>query len=209
VAFAAFRAAARNLWPFSLSVLPEPAVFRWVSRGKPAQFVVAATKASTQPQYQPRTLSGAMDVHAASIVAIRMMDGVEPVISGQWSVIGVMDGAEPQPPQTFKPADSLARVRGIGDTTTFRVGDGSGGLTQRGRRKAESRKRKAEGRKAELRVPNGEWRSRIDQTPSRLGDFQAVFLGRFDPQGGATRCWFRGIDYHSGNVMVLAWQASC
>ena len=39
-----------------------------------------------------------------------------------------------------------------------------------------------EGRKEELRVSNGEWRSRIDQAPSRLGDFQAVFLGGLDPQ---------------------------
>jgi len=48
-----------------------------------------ASEASTQPQDQPIKL--AMDVHAASIVVVRMLDG-----------------AKPQPPQTFKPADFLA-----------------------------------------------------------------------------------------------------
>jgi hypothetical protein len=43
-------------------------------------------------------------------------------------------------------------------------------------------KQKAESRKAKLRVSDGEWRSRIDQAFSRRGDFQNVFLGRFDPQ---------------------------
>jgi hypothetical protein len=50
-----------------------------------------ASEASTlaQPQFQQIKL--ALDVHAASIVAVRMIDG-----------------AKPQPPQTFKPADFLA-----------------------------------------------------------------------------------------------------
>ena len=50
-----------------------------------------ANKATTGPQYQQIKL--ALDVHAASIVVVRMIDG-----------------AKPQPPQTFKPADSLAWV---------------------------------------------------------------------------------------------------
>jgi hypothetical protein len=41
---------------------------------------------STPPQYQQIKL--ALDVHAASMVVVRMIDG-----------------AKPQPPQTFKPAD--------------------------------------------------------------------------------------------------------
>ena len=48
-----------------------------------------ASEAPTQPQYQQIKL--AMDVHAASIVVGRMIDG-----------------AKAQPPQTFKPADFLA-----------------------------------------------------------------------------------------------------
>ena len=48
-----------------------------------------ASKAPTGPQYQQIKL--ALDVHAASIVVGRMIDG-----------------AKPQPPQTFKPADFLA-----------------------------------------------------------------------------------------------------
>ena len=48
-----------------------------------------ASEASTQPQYQQIKL--AMDVHAASIVVSRLLEG-----------------AKPQPPQTFKPADFLA-----------------------------------------------------------------------------------------------------
>jgi hypothetical protein len=36
-------------------------------------------KASTQPQYQQLKL--AMDVHAASIVVVRMMDGAKPPVS--------------------------------------------------------------------------------------------------------------------------------
>ena len=48
-----------------------------------------ASEASTQPQYQQIKL--AMDVHAASIVVGRMIDG-----------------AKAQPPQTFTPADFLA-----------------------------------------------------------------------------------------------------
>jgi hypothetical protein len=48
-----------------------------------------ASEASTQPQYQQIKL--ALDVHAASIVVGRMIDG-----------------AKAQPPQTFKPADFLA-----------------------------------------------------------------------------------------------------
>jgi hypothetical protein len=51
-----------------------------------------ASKASTQPQYQQLKL--AMDVHAARIVVVRMMDG-----------------AKQPPPQTFKPADFLAGVQ--------------------------------------------------------------------------------------------------
>ena len=51
-----------------------------------------ASEVSTQPQYQQIKL--ALDVHAASIVVGRMMDG-----------------AKPQPPQTFKPADFLAWVK--------------------------------------------------------------------------------------------------
>ena len=47
-----------------------------------------ADEVSTQPQYLQIKL--AMDVHAASIVVGRMIDG-----------------AKPQPPQTFKPADFL------------------------------------------------------------------------------------------------------
>jgi hypothetical protein len=50
-----------------------------------------ASEASTQPQYQQIKL--ALDVHAASIVVSRMLEG-----------------AKPQPPQTFKPADFLAWV---------------------------------------------------------------------------------------------------
>ena len=34
-------------------------------------------------------------------------------------------------------------------------------------------------------MQNAEWRSRLDQTPSRLGDSQAVPLGRFGPQANA------------------------
>jgi transposase len=48
-----------------------------------------ASEASTQPQYQLIKL--ALDVHAASIVVVRMVEG-----------------AKPQPPQGFKPADFLA-----------------------------------------------------------------------------------------------------
>ena len=51
-----------------------------------------ASEASTQPQYQQIKL--AMDVHAARVVVVRMMDG-----------------AKPQPPQTFKPADFLEWVK--------------------------------------------------------------------------------------------------
>ncbi len=47
--------------------------------------------ASAQPQYQQIKL--AMDVHAAGIVVVRMVEG-----------------AKPQPPQTFKPADFLKRA---------------------------------------------------------------------------------------------------
>jgi hypothetical protein len=54
----------------------------------------AASKAPTQPQWQPQTLSRTMDVHAASKVVVRAKDGMEP-----------------KPPRTFKPADSLAWVR--------------------------------------------------------------------------------------------------
>jgi transposase len=50
-----------------------------------------ASKATTGPQYQQIKL--ALDVHAASIVAVRMLDG-----------------AKRQPPQTFKPAVFLAWV---------------------------------------------------------------------------------------------------
>jgi hypothetical protein len=47
-----------------------------------------ASPTATQPQYQQLKL--AMDVHAATIVVVRMIDG-----------------AKPQPPQTFEPADFL------------------------------------------------------------------------------------------------------
>lgn len=49
----------------------------------------AKTQDCSQPQYQQIKL--ALDVHAASVVVVRMMDG-----------------AKPQPPQSFKPADFLA-----------------------------------------------------------------------------------------------------
>jgi len=48
----------------------------------------SAVEVSTPPQYQQIKL--ALDVHAASIVVVRMVDG-----------------AKPQPPQSFKPADFL------------------------------------------------------------------------------------------------------
>lgn len=51
-----------------------------------------ASEASTQPQFQQLKL--ALDVHAASIVVVRMIDG-----------------AKPQPPQSFKPADFLEWAR--------------------------------------------------------------------------------------------------
>jgi hypothetical protein len=52
-----------------------------------ADFSLASQKSTSEmPQFKL-----AMDVHAASIVVIRMMDG-----------------AKPQPPQAFKPADFLA-----------------------------------------------------------------------------------------------------
>ena len=51
-----------------------------------------ASETVTQPSYQQIKL--ALDVHAASIVAVRMVDG-----------------AKPQPPQTFKPADFLEWAR--------------------------------------------------------------------------------------------------
>ena len=51
-----------------------------------------ASKPQSQPQYQQLKL--AMDVHAATIVVVRMLDG-----------------AKPQPPQTFKPAAYLAWVQ--------------------------------------------------------------------------------------------------
>ncbi len=47
-----------------------------------------ASKVATQPQFQQIKL--ALDVHAASVVVVRMIDG-----------------AKPQPPQSFKPADFL------------------------------------------------------------------------------------------------------
>src|SRR5512136_2862141 len=51
-----------------------------------------ASKGQAQAAYQQLEL--AMDVHAASIVVVRMVDG-----------------AKPQPPQTFKPAAFLAWVK--------------------------------------------------------------------------------------------------
>ena len=51
-----------------------------------------ASKAQNQPQYAQLKL--ALDVHAASIVVVRMLDG-----------------AKPQPPQTFKPAAFLTWVQ--------------------------------------------------------------------------------------------------
>jgi hypothetical protein len=50
--------------------------------------VASEVSTPAQPQYQQIKL--ALDVHAASIVVGRMIDG-----------------AKPQPPQTFKPADFL------------------------------------------------------------------------------------------------------
>jgi len=49
---------------------------------------------STHTQAQHQQIKLAMDVHAASIAVVRMTDG-----------------AKPQPPQTFKPADFLAWVQ--------------------------------------------------------------------------------------------------
>jgi hypothetical protein len=49
---------------------------------------VASEAHKTRPQY--RQIKLAMDVHPASIVVVRMVDG-----------------AKPQPPQTFKPTASL------------------------------------------------------------------------------------------------------
>ena len=51
-----------------------------------------ASEVSIQPQYQQIKL--ALEVHTASIVVVRLMDG-----------------AKPQPPQTFKPADCLRWIR--------------------------------------------------------------------------------------------------
>jgi len=53
----------------------------------PASGAQVASKPPTQRQDQARTLSGAMGVHAACMAVVRMMDG-----------------AIPQPSQTFKPA---------------------------------------------------------------------------------------------------------
>ena len=52
----------------------------------------SSAEVSPPPQYQQIKL--ALDVHAASIVAVRMVDG-----------------AKPQPPQSFKPADFLEWAR--------------------------------------------------------------------------------------------------
>ena len=105
-----------------------------------------ASKASTQPHYQPRTLSGAMDVHAASILVVLMLEG-----------------AKHQRPHTFKPADFRVGPRSVGDATTFRVGDGSGGLTQGGGQKAEvgSRKSEARGQRSEVRNQKAEGKTRL------------------------------------------------
>src|SRR5262245_57304370 len=54
--------------------------------------VQVASEGSTQPQYQQIKL--ALDVHAGSIVVVRMVDG-----------------AKPQPPQSFKPAAFLEWAR--------------------------------------------------------------------------------------------------
>jgi len=51
-----------------------------------------ASEASTRPQYQQIKL--ALDVHAASIVVVRMVEG-----------------AKPQPPQSFRSADFFAWAR--------------------------------------------------------------------------------------------------
>ena len=53
-----------------------------------------ASEASTPAQPQCQQIKLAMDVHAASIVVVRMLDG-----------------AKPQPPQTFKPAEFLVWVK--------------------------------------------------------------------------------------------------
>ena len=58
-----------------------------------------ANKASTQTGYQPRMLSGAMDVDAACRVAVSLMGG-----------------ARPQPAQTFKLADFLVWIEKPGGT---------------------------------------------------------------------------------------------
>jgi|SRR5208283_4275034 len=50
-------------------------------------------QADEQRSSQPRALSGAMDVHAVSMVVVRMMDG-----------------AKPQPPQTLNPAGFLGWI---------------------------------------------------------------------------------------------------
>lgn len=67
------------------------------------------SKALTQPQHQPRTLSGAAEVHAASAWC-----------SASWT--------EPIPSRRRCLSRQISAVgpRGTGDGTTFRVGDGSG-----------------------------------------------------------------------------------
>jgi len=56
----------------------------------------SSAEVSPPPQYQQIKL--ALDVHAASIVAVRMVDG-----------------AKPQPPQGFKPAEFLGMGRPLWD----------------------------------------------------------------------------------------------
>jgi hypothetical protein len=60
---------------------------------KPTESKMQA-KVQRSPSTNPKHIRGAMAVNAASMVVVRMIDG-----------------AKPQPPQTFKLADCLARVQ--------------------------------------------------------------------------------------------------
>jgi hypothetical protein len=92
--FAAGREAARSLLIDGMNPRRNRYVHQQMSHSQTTNSAQAcgaqiASEAATQPQYQHIKL--AMDVHAASIV-----------------VGSMIDGAKPQPPQTFKPADFLA-----------------------------------------------------------------------------------------------------
>jgi hypothetical protein len=79
-------------------------------------------------------------------------------------VVRRMDGAKPQPPQTFNPADSLGWVRAewvMQQLSNGRVGDGPGELTHGRRRKAESGRQNG----GTARV---EWRVAITHRPNTL-----------------------------------------